>query len=239
MKPRTVLLVGALVVGVLLACKKKEAASSSSAPDPAASAAAAKRAEERAQVAARVDAIKKIADAMKAAPRIKSDGAKLEPGGIQLTVTYKTRDGENAALIFEEDLADPEHSKTGGEVVLLGRLVETCADLAAGRDSVKEADVPAVVKKCLGLKYALVLRTTKKVKPSVKPDKSAFVSGEHTGEVHVFLIEGAKRLGGFRFAAENSDKVDFLGPNPDYALENDMRDQLEAAILAKVDELGK
>jgi hypothetical protein len=67
------------------------------------------------------------------------------------------------------------------------------------------ASVETTFRGTLGLEYVLVVRRTSVTKPVLQGD--GYTAGSYAGEANLFALADAKYLGGFRFQASSSNKV--------------------------------
>jgi hypothetical protein len=91
--------------------------------------------------------------------------------------------------------------------------------------------IEEVLREFLALRYALVLRTTGGREPQVQGDQ--FVGGLWEGEAVLYDLQAGARAGGFRFVAENAQKVE-VDPNQAAAwLLGDLREKALLAVRAE------
>ncbi len=211
------------VLGVISATMIFGAACKRETPEEAA---AAKLAPLRPAASARIAALEKLVPTMRSAPNLTTDAVALAAGTIKFGKP-ETFDPVTAGLIYEANLEDVRayHNKDPQPMDAAG-LFGACASLLNGKGFTADHNKPRVLENCANARYAVMVRTMKRVKPEVNEADKTYVPGEHEGEVHVFDLDTGKALGGFRFAEKNDGLVTTRGiSNPT---------EIDAALSLKV-----
>lgn len=186
----------------------------------------------REKAAARIASLKKLAPTAVAAAPLTADAVAVEKAAVVIGEA-RTFQQLTAGLIYEEDLGDVEspHSKDLWPMPK-SDLFGTCGALLKGGGFVSAHLRAQVLKNCAAARYAVVVRTLARVKPTVDEAAKRFTPGSQSGEVHVYDLETGQGLGGFHFSAKNDDSVRARGISDLHDVEQNIALTAESAIEA-------
>jgi hypothetical protein len=215
-RARTLVLI-AVFLGALLACKKKTA--SDPAPSVSTESPDAKRFKELVpKVKTLVGKLPAMAEKAKAEPPVKSDRpltSKLEKSKL--------------AVVGDKWLGDTHRSASDGELDLDDATLSLCAYAIDKKvESTKDSEVKDDVKyleQCLAWEYVAVVRARKVTLPKIKLASKSFDPGEVEGDLLLFGVSDATIQARYRFRTTNSDELKWFEgkPEKDWA-EESMRD---------------
>jgi hypothetical protein len=169
-----------------------------------------------------------LGEAVKGTPHVRDDG--FDVPGPPLQFLPKSF---NALAIAAEDLDDLAASKPGS-LVPINPLENIASWCQTGELSSKSSQYFGMSKdyrlkhlamdlqSFLGVQYVLVMRTTRKVEPRMWGN-TGYTGGSWEGEALLFEVDGKKFLGGIRFSASSSPRVEANRTATAEYLQNDLR----------------
>lgn len=190
--PSVVVLI-AMLVCALLACKRKEGGSGSgsgSLGDRAAK--------------LQPDARKRLEQLAALAPKVKAEAAVTSDKPVAVKPARKT-----VAIIGEQWLTDPNRSAARDELSFGNTLLSLCKHKSAGTPTTED-DVK-YLEECGALEVVAVVRQRSLERPKIKMKSETFDSGEAKLDVLVYELATAKLIGAYDVLVTNDPELKLPG----------------------------
>ncbi len=183
--PRALVLIAVLVC-LLLACKRKEQGGSGSVGDRAAK--------------LKPDAKKRLEQLAALAPKVKAEAAVSSDKPVSVKLSRKT-----VAILGEQWLTDPNRSASSEELKFDNTLLSLCKHGTEGEP--KSADDLRYLEDCVALETVAVVRQRSLERPRIKMKSKSYDSGQLKAAVLVFELATAKLLGAYDLHVSNDPEL--------------------------------